>query len=150
MLDVSGMLKIIIKAGKASSIVPHLMCETLAIIKLPTIISAGAVIADKPETALTNGPKNMESKNKIPTVSEVRPVRPPAATPEDDSINALVGLVPKIAPKVVAMESESRAWRARGSVFPFISPACWATPTMVPVVSKMVTSKKENTTAYKL
>ncbi len=55
-----------------------------------------------------------------------------------------------MAPIEVAMESDKRASRALGIVLPFINPACWATPIIVPVVSKIVTSRKEKTTAYKL
>lgn len=103
-------------------------------------------MADIPETAPTSGLKKAEIKNNTATISEVRPVLPPAATPLVDSINAVVGLVPNKAPIVVAKESERSALFALGSVFPFISPACCATPIIVPVVSKMVTNKKENTT----
>ena len=86
MLEVSGMLKIMRNAGNASSISFHLILATAPIIKLPTIINAGAVIEDKPEIALTSGPKNAAMINRIATVTVVSPVLPPAATPADDSI----------------------------------------------------------------
>ena len=86
MLDVSGMARITRNAGKASSNSFHLIFAMLPIIILPTMIRAGAVIAEIPETALTRGPKNADAKNKAATVREVSPVRPPAATPEVDSI----------------------------------------------------------------
>lgn len=146
-LDVKGMARIMRKAGNASSNSFHFILEIDPIIKLPTMISAGAVMAASPDTALTSGPKKAATIKRIATVTEVRPVRPPAETPEDDSMKAVVGLVPNIAPTVVATESESRALRAFGNEFPFISPAFCATPIIVPVVSKIVTSRKENTTA---
>jgi hypothetical protein len=117
------MLNTVRKAGKASSNSLQLILAILPIIKLPTIIKAGAVMAAIPDTALTSGPKKADSKNKTATVTEVQPVRPPAATPEVDSIKAVVGLVPKIDPIIVAIESESRACLARGSLSPFINPA---------------------------
>ena len=58
-LDVRGMLKITKNAGNASSNASQSMWRTEPIIRLPTIINDGAVIADTPETALTNGPKNV-------------------------------------------------------------------------------------------
>src|SRR3954462_9651356 len=98
-----------INAGKASSIVSHLIFFTELIIKLPTMMSAGEVIAATSESALTSGLKKEEMINRIATVNVVKPVRPPTATPEEDSTKAVVGLVPNIAPTVVATESESRA-----------------------------------------
>lgn len=109
MLDVKGMLKITRKAGKASSSSFHSILATDSIIKLPTMIKAGDVIAAIPETAPTRGLKKAATMNRMPTVSVVNPVRPPAATPEDDSTKAVVGLVPNIAPNVVPNESERSA-----------------------------------------
>jgi hypothetical protein len=86
MLEVNGILRITRNAGKASSNSSHLIFAMLPIIILPTIIRAGAVIAEIPDTALTRGPKNADKINKTATVSEVKPVLPPAATPEVDSI----------------------------------------------------------------
>lgn len=146
-LEVSGIVKIIKKAGKASSNSPHLTLTKLPIIKLPTIMSAGEVMAAMPETALTSGLKNAATIKRIPTVKEVSPVRPPAATPLEDSMKAVVGLVPNIEPTDVANESDNKACLARGNLFPFIKPACWATPIIVPVVSNIVTNKNEKTTA---
>ena len=55
-----------------------------------------------PDKALTSGLKNIEAANITATVKAVSPVLPPAATPAEDSINAVVGLVPKTA-RVVLM-----------------------------------------------
>lgn len=84
-LDVSGIVKMIKNAGNDSSNDSHSISFTTPIIKLPTIINAGAVIADTPDNALTNGPKKAASINKIATVKVVSPERPPTATPDDDS-----------------------------------------------------------------
>lgn len=118
MLDVSGIVRITRKAGNASSKESQSISLTVPIIKLPTMINAGAVIADTPDNVLTSGPKNAATRKRIETVSEVKPVRPPTATPDEDSIYADVGLVPNIEPRVVAIESASNAWRAR-ELIPF-------------------------------
>ncbi len=57
-----------------------------SIIKQPTIINTGAVIAGKEEMAEMNGEKKIDTRNKAATTMEVSPVRPPAATPDDDSM----------------------------------------------------------------
>ena len=108
-LDVKGIVKIIKKAGKASSNESQSISLTTPIIKLPTIISAGAVMAETPDNALTKGPKKAASINKIATVNVVSPERPPTATPDDDSTYAEVGLVPNIEPIVAATESARSA-----------------------------------------
>lgn len=84
------------------------------------------------------------------TVSVVSPVRPPVATPAEDSTYALVGVVPKTEPTVVAIASPNNACLALGSDSPFIKPAFLATPIIVPVVSKIVINRNERMTAYKL
>src|SRR5699024_5604782 len=112
-----------------------------AIIKLPTMINAGAVIADNEEIAATIGEKNNVMINKIATTNVVSPVLPPTATPEDDSTYALDGVEPNVAPTVVATASAVNAAFAFGSFPSFIKFACSATPIIVPVVSNIVTSK---------
>src|SRR5699024_12524410 len=84
-LDVKGIVRIIAKAGNASSKVLQSMRDSPSIMKLPTIISTGAVIAGTFAIALIIGVKKMESANKPATTIEVNPVLPPAATPEVDS-----------------------------------------------------------------
>ena len=79
-LEVSGIANITKKAGKASSNLSQVIPFTAPIIKLPTTIKAGEVMADTSESVATSGPKNDETMNKIPTVNEVNPVRPPATT----------------------------------------------------------------------
>ena len=50
-------------------------------IKNPTMISAGAVANDG--IAVKSGANNVEIRNKNPETTAVKPVRPPAATPEE-------------------------------------------------------------------
>ena len=84
-LDVNGIVKMTKKAGNASSMPFHSMSFTALIIKLPTIITAGEVIAATFDKEVTNGPKNEAIINSTATVNDVKPVRPPTATPAEDS-----------------------------------------------------------------
>src|SRR5699024_2936459 len=111
-LDVKGMINITRNTGNVSSIDDQSTSLIELIINAPTITNTGDVIAATPETAPTNGPKSEATMNKTATVTAVRPVRPPAATPAEDSTNAAFGLVPNIAPTVVAIESPNNALRA--------------------------------------
>src|SRR5690606_42109839 len=92
------------------------------------ISNAGEGLAAHPGKRPTSGPKNAAKMNRTATVNAVKPVRPPAATPDPDSRYAVDGLVPNIAPAVVASESETSALRARGSFPSFNNPACFDTP----------------------
>ena len=56
---------------------------TVPNIRNPTKISAGAVANDG--IAMKIGAKNIEIKNNTPVVNAVKPVRPPAETPDADS-----------------------------------------------------------------
>src|SRR5699024_8096286 len=95
------------------------------------------------------GEKNKVIKNSPATTRDVKPDLPPTATPEVDSTYALDVVAPTVAPTVVATASAVSAALALGSFPSFIKLACSATPIIVPVVSKMVTSKNANTTVYK-
>src|SRR5690554_2607830 len=105
-------------------------------------------MADKDETAAINGEKKSSRRKSPATTRDVSPVRPAAATPDEDSIWAVVGVVPREAPTTVATASAVSAGFAFGIFPPYIKPACSATPIIVPVVSKIVTSKKAKTTPY--
>lgn len=120
MLDVNGIVTITKNAGKASSKSSQLMSEILLIIKHPTMIKLGAVIAATSDKEPIKGLKNAVIKNKIATVKAVRPVFPPAPTPAEDSTEAAVGLVPNTAPTVVPMESAKKALPGFSS-FPFFN-----------------------------
>src|SRR5690625_4916074 len=145
-LEVSGIMSVTKNVGNASSNCFQFMFASPPNMKLPTIINTGAVIAPNDAIASTTGKKKRETTNKSATTTVVNPLRPPAATPEDDSIYALDGVEPNIAPAVVATASAVSAARTRGNFPPFIKPACSATPIIVPVVSKIVTSKYARTT----
>ena len=81
-------------------------------IKNPTKIKAGAVA--KPGIAVKIGAKKMEIRNKSPVTTDDNPVRPPAATPAEDSTYVVVVEVPMIAPAEVAIASVEAVfdWRA--------------------------------------
>ena len=85
MLEVSGIVKMMANAGKASSKAFQLTLARPSIIKQPTIIKTGAVMAETEEMADINGEKKIETANKMATTVAVKPVRPPAATPVLDS-----------------------------------------------------------------
>ena len=69
------------------------MLVTLLNIRKPTMMSAGAVA--KEGIAVKIGAKNMEIRKRIAVTSAVRPVLPPAATPEADSTKVVVVEVPR-------------------------------------------------------
>src|SRR5699024_10888814 len=98
---------------------------------------------------LITGGKNMDRINSPSTTMDVSPVLPPAVTPDVDSTYAVDGLVPNMDPTVVAVASANNADFALGSFPSFIKLACSATPISVPVVSKIVTNRKANTTVYR-
>ena len=84
------------------------------------------------------GAMNMHSRNMMPQVSAVNPVRPPASTPDADSTNVVTVEVPVHEPTTVPTASLIRASFICG-IFPFSSsmPARDAVPTSVPIVSNM-------------
>ena len=76
-------------------------------------------------------------------VRAVRPVRPPASTPEADSTKVVTVEVPQQAPATVPMASEVRASFMLG-ILPSLSviPAREAVPTSVPMVSNISIMQK--------
>ena len=115
--------------------------------KLKPILLAAAALGMNAK----KGSRNMESRKSAAVVSEVRPVLPPAATPEDDSTNVVVVDVPRTAPADVATASARRAGFIFGS-FPSLSSifAFVLTPMSVPRVSKRSTNRNEKITTTKL
>src|SRR5690625_2029234 len=103
------------------------------------MIKAGAVTSDV--TTLNNGEKNNANKKNPAATTAVNPDRPPTPTPAVDSTYAVVVDVPTTAPVTVAAESANNARPARGNLLSFINPACEATATKVPAVSKKSTNK---------
>src|SRR5690625_3116870 len=108
MLYVNGMVIIAKNAGIASAMFSHLMLTTARIIKAPTIIRAGAVMADTPAKAVMRGVKNNDSKKPMATTTPVSPVRPPMATPEADPTYAVTVGVPEMAQNMVPMEPAAK------------------------------------------
>jgi len=86
MLEVRGIMRIMANAGNASSNWFHIIFARPSIMKQPTIINIGAVMAGSMEIAEINGEKTIEIKNNPATTTAVNPVLPPAATPDDDSM----------------------------------------------------------------
>ena len=81
MLNVNGIKEIAANVGRASEKSLQSTSLMLCIIKTPTMMRAGAVA--NPGTAATIGEKNKPNTRKqTATVKAVRPVLPPAATPE--------------------------------------------------------------------
>src|SRR5690606_32721779 len=101
-------------------------------------------------TDCANGAKNRQAINSRPTTTAVKPVRPPAATPAEDSIYGVVDEVPKAAPATIAEESANNAFFRRGNLPSFNKPARCETPTSVPVESNRSTRKKTKITPIRL
>ena len=76
-----GIAMIAMKAGIASPISSKSILRTEESIMKPTIIRAGAVA--KEGIARKIGERNSARPNRIPEVTLVSPVRPPAMTPEE-------------------------------------------------------------------
>lgn len=127
----------------------NLISLTPSNIRNPTKISAGAVAKDGMD--VNSGEKKVASRNKIPVVIAVRPVRPPTATPAEDSTKVVTVEVPKTAPAEVAIASDISAGLIAGRR-PFSSSisAFVLTPISVPNVSNKSTKRNENTITIKL
>lgn len=90
------------------------------IIMTPTMIRAGAVAADG--IPMNSGAKNSAMAKQTAVVNDVRPVRPPSATPDALSTYVVVVLVPQIAPHTVATASAIEPsshpeWYRQGSLY---------------------------------
>ena len=107
---------------------------------------------DANDGIVTNkGEKITATKNNNPVTTAVRPVRPPSATPADDSTNVVVVDVPRIAPADVAIASDKSAGLIFGNLPSSSSiPAFVLTPMIVPNVSNKSTKRNANTTMMKL
>ena len=70
-------------AGIASEMSLHSISLRLEAIMQPTMTSTPAVAADG--TAEITGDRKIDSAKQMDTTTEVRPVRPPAAIPAEDS-----------------------------------------------------------------
>ena len=70
------------------------------------------------------GESRRESANRIPATMEVRPVRPPSATPEALSTKVVTVEVPQTAPTVVPTASERSAPLIFGKFAVFVEHIC--------------------------
>ena len=94
-------------------------------------------------TMLASGVRKRHTKKQHATTRDVRPVLPPAATPDADSTNVVQVDVPRTAPVTVAMESHAMHWsRLIGSPFSSMRSAWEAVPYKVPIVSNISTRQK--------
>ena len=86
------------------------------------------------------GARNIATKNRAAVTIEARPVRPPSATPAEDSTNVVTVDVPQTAPQQVAMASASMALSMLGTLPSGVSmlPQAQA-PYSVPRVSNIST-----------
>src|SRR5690606_28336892 len=135
---VSGIAMTVRNTGMAYSILLQSTSPSPRAINTPTMISAGAVTAGV--TTPSSGEKNRASRNSTDVATDVNPVRPPAATPADDSTYAVVVDVPSTAPPIAATGSDTNAARALGSLPSRSRPAWPAMAISVPDVSKKSTN----------
>ena len=133
------MVTMVKNAGTAISNLSHSINLKEEAIMTPTIISAGAVTAEVTTDKI--GKKNNAKMKHAAVTNEAKPVFAPAATPALDSTKEVVVEVPNTAPTIVAMESETNALPAFGSLPSFTNPAWFATATSVPALSKKSTNK---------
>src|SRR6185437_12606915 len=108
------------------------------------MISAAAVACAG--TIPIRGAKKRNGMKSEPATTETQPVRPPAATPEPDSMYVVADEVDAAPPAIAASESTSSGLRMSG-MWPSSSryPAGLPTPTRVPIVSKKSERKSANT-----
>src|ERR671938_454150 len=108
------------------------------------MISAAAVACAG--TIEMSGAKKRNGMNSAPATTATQPVRPPAATPEPDSMYVVADEVEDAPPAIAASESMSSGLRMSGiSPRSLRYPAGLPTPTSVPIVSKKSDRKSANT-----
>ena len=97
------------------------------------------------------GARNIAMKNRAAVTIEDRPVRPPSATPAEDSTNVVTVDVPQIAPQQVAMASASMALSMLGTLPSLVSrlPQAQA-PYSVPRVSNISTMQNASIEVMKM
>lgn len=139
-LYVKGIIMIVIKLGMTMAKLLQLILLISVAINAPTMIRAGAVTSGV--TIDSTGEKNKEIIKHAEMTMEVKPVRPPAAIPEDDSTIEAVVDVPSTAPITVDIESARSAFPPLGIWLFFIKPAWLAMAMSAPAVSKKATNKK--------
>ena len=105
---VRGIIARVRNAGTALLISVISTFEKFFIIRTPTKIRAGAVAAPGMMEAM--GDKKRHSAKQMDVTKLVRPVLPPAATPDADSTKVVQVEVPRSAPTTVAVESAAMHW----------------------------------------
>ena len=145
MLYENGIVMIVINAGMPSERSVNSICAAALIIIKPTMIRAGADAAEG--TSKKRGLKKSAIKKMRAVVTDVRPVRPPSATPAVLSTKLVIVDVPSAAPTTVPIASESSA-SFTFLMSPFLSfkLLCSAMPMSVPIVSKISTKRKVKNT----
>src|SRR4051795_1968414 len=108
------------------------------------MISAAAVACAG--TIEMSGAKKRNGMKRAPATTATQPVRPPAATPEPDSMYVVADDVSDAPPPIAASESTSSGF-LMSSMWPSALryPAGLPTPTSVPIVSKKSDRKSANT-----
>ena len=97
--------------------------------------------------ARKRGEKSSARTKHIAAENAVRPVRPPAPTPDALSTYVVVVEVPRQAPQTVAMESAMNILSMPSTLSPLVMrPALWDTPMMVPIVSNISMNRNVRTT----
>src|SRR5699024_4514541 len=140
-LNVKIVSTIVINAGSDSVASLKSIFLTALNIITPTRISAGAVASVGMITI--SGVINNVNKNKIPVVTAVKPVRPPASTPAEDSTYVVITGKEKNDPIVVPPASTKNGLSISGK-FPFLSNILpfSPTPSIVPKDEKKSGTKK--------
>src|SRR5579872_216218 len=117
---------------------------SVEIISHPTTTSAAAVACAG--TIPMSGLMKMNGKNRIPATMATQPVRPPAATPEPDSMKVVADDDDAKPPAIAAAPSTISAFLNFGMSPSFVTyPAALPTPMLVPEKSKKSLRKSENT-----
>src|SRR5579871_2225595 len=117
---------------------------SVEIMSQPTTISAAAVACAG--TIPMRFEKNMNGMNSRPATTATQPVRPPAATPEPDSMYVVADEDDAKPPAIAAAPSTISA-RLKFGMFPSLStyPAALPTPIAVPEKSKKSLRNREKT-----
>ena len=135
----------VMNAGIASVRSVRFMSVIELNIIIPTITITGAVAAAG--MARKTGLRNSARVKQTAIVNEVRPVRPPWATPEELSTNAVTAQVPKRLAAAVPTESARNIPLRRG-ILPFSStnPPLRHSPSAEPVSENRSINRKDSRT----
>lgn len=137
-------MTIVKKAGKAIVVSCQLMFKTCSIIMIPTNTRIGDVAVAG--INVSNGLKNVLSRNSSAHTTAVSPVRPPVAIPDMLSTPTIIGEQPIKAAIIVPIDTDIITSRAP-LILPFSSniPHLCPHPYMTPETSNNKTKKKDMT-----